>query len=174
MTAGGNLVQAISFYPEQTQSKEILDAYVAQKEDLFKKVFSSKTMADGEASEQFLSFALRIISNQQISNERKQEVVTLAGQQMLKQIKDDPAGARTQLFFGSFLVNIGDAKNGIRYLDAARSLSSKKQQIIFEQIHAYYNLGDKKKALALAQEAYDLNPGVADAKKILEQLQTEK
>lgn len=170
IVSGQELVQAISFYPEQLPSAGMLDEYVKQKEELFKKVFAADTMAGGEASEQLLNLTLRLIQNKEVSQERKQEFVTLTNEQMLAQIKRAPADARAQLFYGTFLVNLGYVQEGVKHLEIAQSLSPNKQQILFELTSAYWRLGDKKKARELAQKTYDLNPEVAEAKSILEQV----
>jgi O-antigen ligase/cytochrome c-type biogenesis protein CcmH/NrfG len=166
MVAGGRLVQAISFSPEQINSMEALDAYVEQKKNLFGRVFDSGTMANGEAREQLLTFTLRLIRNQQVPNERKQELATMAEKQMLAQLEQAPDDARSQLFFGSFLSNIGNTKDGLRYLETASSLSPRKLAILFELASVYLQSGDKIKALEVAKKAYDLSPTVEDSVRI--------
>lgn len=164
------LVQAISFYPQQIEAS-MLDGYLKAQEKLFEEVFALNTFGNEEASEQLGAFAINLIQLTEISNELKQEFVTLAGEQMAAQVNRTPNNARTQLFFGDFLYNIGNVEAGIKHLEIASQLSPKKQQILFELGSVYAQARERQKALEVAKRAYDLNPDVEDAKKFYESIQ---
>ena len=92
-----------------------------------------------------------------------QKFFEFAESQLKLEIEASPEDARYPLFLGLLLRRVGRDDEGIKYLQLAQSLSSTKQILLFELAGAYFNRGDKEKALQLAETAYRLAPQYNEA-----------
>ena len=131
----------------------------------FKSVFAYSTIGLYEAREQIFDVAQKAISGSS-DNNVKQELVTLAEQQLEEQFKETPNDARYYVLGGGFLQNIGDYKNAVPLLLKAQSLSPKKQSILLVLGSNYFALGDQTNALATFKKAYELDTTYAEAKNL--------
>ncbi|MFA6254128.1 MAG: O-antigen ligase family protein [Candidatus Paceibacterota bacterium] len=132
----------------------------------FQRIFQQNTFGSSEAREQLVNKVLNVLNDPKVSNELKGQFVKLTEEQIKIQLTNFNRDARSYLYFGSFMSAIGNSEQGIDYLLKAQALSPKKQQIYFELIGVYVRMQNAPKALALAKEAYDLDPAYPEARKI--------
>jgi O-antigen ligase/tetratricopeptide (TPR) repeat protein len=118
-------------------------------------VYNSYT-ANQETREQMLQCAIRVIGNQQISNNVKQEFFSLANKAIEDQIKDTPKDARIYVLAGSFLNMVGQFDRAKEMLDKAMVLSPNKQTINMELAQNYLNNNKIPDAVKLMEETYNL------------------
>jgi O-antigen ligase len=88
----------------------------------------------------------------------------------LKFVSDkNPFDARTKIAMASFLVDVGQPEEALKYIEQAKVLSPKKQPIYYAYAQAYFVMADKdknteylKEGLSALKYAYDLSPGFND------------
>lgn len=148
--------------PGMQAAGDIIDAFRATTSEgrvaAFEKAIARNSFGDQEIREQLMQQAISIARDPALTEERKQEVLVLTENELLKQIEEKPGDARVHVFLASFYRAIGSIEKSIAQLEIARELSPRKQQIIFEQGFAYIQSGDTGKALGFFKEAYDLAP----------------
>lgn len=133
--------------------------------DSFYKIFSYDTFANTEAREQLYSAVFRVMaSGNQIPAEIGNKFVTLAKEQMLKQVEATPNDARPLLFMGSMLNRLGQSTEALGYLSRAHEASPGKQGILFELGMTQISLGDYQGAFETEKKAYELAPENPEAK----------
>ncbi len=133
----------------------------------FKKIFSYDLVTgQSEAREQLINATQGIIRNQSISNEIKQEYFLLTKDEMEKQFAIYPNDARSHLFYGSFLGDVGQKDEAIKELSLANQLSPKKQIIMFELGSLLLNAGQVERAVSLFKEAFEEDETYDEARKI--------
>lgn len=128
--------------------------------DLAKEKFDQATqfpLGRTEAREQLAQKLITILGNQSVSNEDKNVWVKFTLEQLSDELKRDPKNPRMHQLVGSLLLQLGQTKEAINYLDLAQVLSPKKQLIMFDRSVAYQMVGDYEKALEISKEAYELN-----------------
>jgi len=130
----------------------------------FDKVFEYKTFGNGEAREQFSSYASNAITFD-ISNDLKIKIIQKAISEMERQIVDNPKDARSYLFLSALYLKGGKIDDALKILDKAQELSPKKQQIFFLMADILISKGDNKKAFEVLKEAYDFAPAYGEAAK---------
>jgi len=127
------------------------------------KAIDRKTFGSQEAGEQYMQMALSIVQFPNVGNDVKQEIIQNASTRLSKISEERPLDTRAALFYGSFLNLFQDYTNALTYLERARTLSPKKQQILFELGNNYVGRGDKNGAFAIFEEAYNLEPRNSNA-----------
>mgnify|MGYP001562311072 CR=1 FL=1 len=140
------------------------DNLPAESLDHYRRVFSYRTFATAEASEQILRIALQELSRTDVPDDLKRQFLILATDELNNQAERAPLDARYQYFNGVFRARVGNIVGAIESLEAARQLSPRKQAILFELGRTYLLVDDKAKALAVYREAYELEPSYLHAK----------
>ncbi|MBI4118590.1 MAG: O-antigen ligase family protein [Parcubacteria group bacterium] len=110
-----------------------------------------------EAREQLVQFASQIgfqINAPQI----RESIVTLAEEEMKKQIEEAPGNTRYQMFLGSLYARFGRYAEAATVLEEARAISPKKQHLLYVLLGIYANTGDYEKAVAVAKVAWEVAP----------------
>lgn len=154
--ASRELVRAISFFPDQAGA--MINEHLEQKQESFQKVFAANTMANAEASEQYLMLASRARGLSGVRDDLKLKFMNAAVDEIKNQIARAPLDARPPYFLGTFYVNSRQLDLGIDYLEQALSLSPNKQMIMFDLASAYAMAGEFTKTEALVRQAYELAP----------------
>ncbi|MEK7613549.1 MAG: O-antigen ligase family protein [Patescibacteria group bacterium] len=127
----------------------------------YKKVIGPSGVGRQEVHEQLIQFATQIRSQNllHLSNDAFRGEVALFARDALKtELARTPNDARLQVFYGSFLRQIGDREGSVVELEKARALSPKKQNIIFEQGVMALEDGNQQAALNFFKEAFELEP----------------
>ena len=155
VTASLDLIQALT--PRATAAENL---------NWFKKVFALNTFGSGEAREQLINSTLNNLAKSDVAEPVKQQFGNLAVEQ-IKGASDSAKGdARTLYFFGNFFSSVGMDKEAEIYLNQAKDLAPKKQQIIFSLISFKARAGKLDEALSLAKNVYELDPTYSEARKI--------
>ena len=131
----------------------------------FDHVTTAHPLGRQEAVEQLLQTAVSAVASQNVDPAIKEEFAKLAydrGGEFLKQRKDD---ARMELFYGSFLNQVGRRDEALQHLTKAHQLSPNKQWILFELgLNSYASAGNIEQAIAVVKKAYDLAPEFDEAR----------
>ena len=116
-------------------------------------------VANQEIREQLLSCAGRIIINDQIPGQTKQEFFNLAQQAIQDQAKATRWGdTRIYALGGSFMNTLGQFRYALPLLEKAAALSPNKQSIDVELATDYINARQPEKAVALLAPDYAAAP----------------
>lgn len=129
----------------------------------FKQAIAHDSLGTSEAREQLTMAASRIV-NVDTDQKTKNDFVSTATSELEKQISAVPKDARYQIFMGSFLSQIGNYDQALKYLKNAQTLTPKKQQVYFEIANVYLNKRDFKNAIDAAKIAYELEPNYDTAR----------
>ncbi|MDP2650356.1 MAG: O-antigen ligase family protein, partial [bacterium] len=124
----------------------------------FERAYARNSFADQEIGEQMLQRALAAWVNGSQETGQRAELLTVAEEEFLKQIARKPGDARLRFLLATFYRVTGNFEKAILQADVARTLSPKKQVIIFEQGFARLQSGQGEDALAFFEEAYELAP----------------
>ncbi len=152
-------------------SKTLIKALSAQSAEqsleYFKKAISQDTFGKTEAREQLVQRAMAFSRNQdQNAMMMKQSFLQTAREEMQKQSEANPLDARYKVFLGALYSAYSMHDDALRTFEEARTLSPKKQSILFEIVAGNINKGDRAKALEVAKEVYDLEPNYSEARNI--------
>ena len=145
--AGGDLITAI------TGSSDPVGINI----NAFKQAYADNSFANQEITEQVLSFAESVISNQQISQADKQTIYTYALQQGNQMVTDIPKDARIRLEYALVLRGGGKYSDAINQIHIAEQLSPRKQGILTEEGIEQWQLGNMNAAAAAFTKAYQLD-----------------
>ncbi len=150
---------------------DIIDAFRAKDANGMTSAFAlaleRDSFGDQEIREQMTRRAQDIIFNKDVPAETKNKLIANVEAELLRQIEEKPNDARAHMFIASFYRSLGTPESldkAILQLEAARALSPKKQQIIFEQGLAYHQKQDFTRALEYFKEAYELDPTYGEAR----------
>ncbi len=150
---GSELVQAISRQPGG------LSENLAH----FREAAKGLGLGTQEVREQLLLFGVQaraITQDQAILS----EAATFGESEMKKEIARVPNDARLRLFLGSFYRQTDQLDKAGPEVAAARTLSPRKQQILFEVGILESAKGNAREAILAFKEAYDLAPSYDDAR----------
>jgi len=132
--------------------------------DSFVAATTNSPLGRQEAVEQLLQTASNAINTQGIDAAVKTKFADLAIEKGAKLLESRPNDARLELFYGSFLSQLGKADEGRQHLLKARDLSPNKQTVLFELgVNSYLRSGDTANAIAILKKAYELAPEYAEA-----------
>ncbi len=131
--------------------------------EYFRKILEYQSFGIPEIREQLLFTTLSVIASKDVPQELKREFFELTLQEFGKQLTITPDDVRQQFFIGMFLNKIEFSKDALVYLEKARQLSPRKQQIYFEMVTAYLFLNERGKAKEAARIAYELDPSFPQA-----------
>ncbi len=159
LTTAANLVEALRTLSaaQQAQSPEQQNALFTRTLELYERSVEDDLLGGQEVREQFVQAASRVAQSN-ASQELKQSFVQQAEAALKEQIERVPTDARTQLFMGSYLANLGRFEEALEYLERGRELSPGKQTTYIEIASRYVNLGEPQKALEYFRQAYELDP----------------
>lgn len=111
-----------------------------------------------EIREQLISFASNVAQDSSSTDAQKQQAIALAISEMGKQVAAYPLDARERLQFAYAFRYGGDGANALKQIQAAQTLSPKKEEILIEKGVLEWDLGDTKSAQADFAAAYALGP----------------
>lgn len=141
---------------------DIIDAFRAKTPEgvigSFERALARDSFGKQEIREQMTQKVQSLLQDKTIADEVKEKGKARVEEELLKQIEENPGDARVEVFISSFYRMTGNTDKAIEHLDVARTLSPRKQLIIFEQGFAHLQKQDNEKATALFKEAYDLGP----------------
>lgn len=152
MQVASELITAIS------PSSSGVDANLAA----FKDLAAHPAFAAQEIREQLISFAASAAQSQQVTNDQKQQIVSLAVSEMQKQIASYPLDAREQLQLAYLYRAIGDGADAFKQFQIAQALSPKKEEIWIEMGSVAWDMGDTTTAQTALNTAYTLGPTFTD------------
>jgi tetratricopeptide (TPR) repeat protein len=158
--ASRDLVQAVSFFPEQAGPS--VNEHARSKLNFFRQVLLDRNMGTAEASEQFLIFSSRVNGLGQVDQKLKDEISAEAVKAAETQIKRAPLDSRAPYFLGSYYLKSNQPDKAVEYMEKAVVLSPKKQHLLMELSAAYLAQGNIEKAETKAVEAYNLAPQASE------------
>ena len=152
MRVASELIQAL------TPSPSGLDANIAA----FKDLAAHPAFAAQEVREQIVSFATSVAGSSGATNAQKQEAVSLAMNEMRKQVAAYPLDARERLQLSYAYRAAGDGADALQEIRNAIAFSPKKEMFRIEAGAIEWELGDMKAAQADFDAAYALAPQFSD------------
>ena len=135
--------------------------------EYYQQAVSGSGIGIQEANEQLLQFAFRIRGQDVAARstpEFKQEVAIFAAQSFSQQIERAPNDTRLQIFFASFLHQLGDLTGAKDAAEKAHALSPQKQSVFFELGTIAQDAGNLQEALDWFKQAYELEPAYDTAR----------
>ena len=125
---------------------------------VFEDLAAHPTFAAQEIREQMVSFAASVVQSTQATAAEKQQAVSLAINEMQKQVAASPSDARERLQLAYAYRTAGDGAAALKEIQAAATLSPKKEGIWIEAGAIEWDLGNVKAAQANFNTAYALGP----------------
>ncbi len=123
----------------------------------FKQAYADGGFGDQEITEQLMSYAGSVATNQNISAADRQTFVDYAVQQMLALTKRIPKDARIHIEFAYGLRSFGDYKDALVQVTTAEQLSPNKQSLYIEEGVEQWQSGNIAAANTAFQKAYSLD-----------------
>lgn len=148
--------------PTYVAGKELIDAITPNNRlevriQHFESALSRNPFASQEIREQLLGFTQQVVSSD-ATDDVKAKAVTMAIEEMQREIERAPKDARLYVLYATFLRSVGQFETSRAAAATARSLSPHKQNIIVEQGLIEWDAGNPKDALAFFEEALALTP----------------
>ena len=128
----------------------------------FEYVAAHPAFAAQEVREQIVTFAASVAQSSSATTEEKQQAVSLAVSEMQKQVAAYPLDARERLELSYAYRSGGDVADSLKELQAASTLSPKKESIWIEMGATELDQGDAKAAQTDFNTAYALGPQFTD------------
>jgi len=153
VSAAHTLIFAISPHPSGP----------ARNLEFFKEAIAKDSYGNQEIRERLITTTTNIL-NADIPQETKEGFVSLARSEMQKELDINPNSARLQVFMGGFLNRLGLYDDALIYLENARNISPKKQQIHFEFVTNFLSSNQLDKAIKSAKTAYELDENFDNAR----------
>lgn len=148
MQAAKKLIVALSPSPSG------IKANIAVFEDLA----AHLSFASQEIREQLVSFAASVVRSTQATDEEKRKAVSLAIEEMRKQVAEYPNDARERLQLSYAYRFAGDTASAFEEIQSAINLSPRRQNFLIEAGSAAWEAGDFKLARDAFNKAYELSP----------------
>lgn len=160
MKAATELVAAISptAIDPATNAPELSAANITA----FESLVTHPAFAAQEIREQLVSVATRIAQSSSATDVQKQRVVSLAIDEMKKQVAAYPLDAREHLELSYVYRAAGDSANALKEIQTALTLSPKKEGMWIEAGAAEWDSGNVKAAQTAFGAAYALGPQFQD------------
>ncbi|MDB5244341.1 MAG: hypothetical protein JWN18_211 [Parcubacteria group bacterium] len=137
-------------------------AGIASNIALFQDLSAHPAFAAQEVREQLVSFASSVVQSSEVADTDKQQVITLAVTEMMKQVTAYPTDAREHLELSFVYRSAGDAANALKEVLAAAALSPKKQEMWIQAGAAEWDAGNLAAAQKDFHTAYELAPQFTD------------
>ncbi|MDE2079454.1 MAG: O-antigen ligase family protein [Patescibacteria group bacterium] len=155
--AGNDLIQGLSAQPNGlTQNLDYFKAAV--------NTTGTTGLGAQEVHEQLVQFAGQVITQHAGTTADEQTIAQYAADQMQQEVAAEPNDARTRLFYGQYLLQVGQYDTARTELLAAHKLSPEKQQILFELGILESAAGNNNAALDWLKQAYELAPDYDQAR----------
>ncbi len=129
---------------------------------IFKELVAHPAFAEQEISEQLVSFAGSMAQDPKATDAQKQEITTLAVDEMKNQVAHTPLDAREQLELSYAYRAAGDLPSALSAIEAALKLSPKKQSIWVQAGATAWDMGDTATTQKDFTTAYELDPSFTD------------
>jgi len=133
----------------------------------FDKAISYNTFGNVEAREQLAGYAVNVARNQNIPQEKRQEVLNRAISEMRIQTEHMSKDAREFLFLAAVYNAAGRPQEALDTAKKALSLSPNKQQISLMIADAHLSMGQNQDAFNVVKRAYELDEENIDVAKSL-------
>ncbi len=124
----------------------------------FDTALAHNSFGNQEIREQLTQKVQGLLQSKDVPETIKQEAFKRVEEELLKQAEEKPGDARVHVFISSFYRMTNNLDRAVEQLEIARSLSPRKQLIIFEQGIAQLQKREYTKATEFFKEAYDLGP----------------
>jgi O-antigen ligase len=128
----------------------------------FEVLSAHPAFAAQEIREQLVSFAGTVVNDSSTTDAEKRQAVTLAVQEMQKQVTQYPLDAREHLELSLAYRSGGDDADALKEIQTALTLSPKKEQTWIEAGSIAWDQGDIKAAQTNFSTAYALGPQFPD------------
>jgi tetratricopeptide (TPR) repeat protein len=125
--------------------------------ELYKDALDYDSFGNTEVRERLVISASQVIGKQ-VDPELANSFVTLALEEVDKQIEEMPADAKYRLFAASLLNRLGQVERAREYLFAAKEISPQKEAILFEIGISYINTKEYDKAFDIFNGVYEATP----------------
>lgn len=152
------------------QNKLIIKAITPQQEGIgknleyFEQAISYGSYGTQEAREQLSQIALQVVSSSDAPAEAKRASYDAAVRELKAQAELSPLDARFPVFLGVLQNAAGDYEEAKKTLELARTLSPRKQSILFEQAKNAQARGDNAALVQLLKDAYELDTSFTTAR----------
>ena len=151
ITAASDVIQGLTSHPEGLQSNlDYMKQSVAAS--------AGGGLGSQEIHEQLMQFAAQVKNLNAGDQQFQTGVQDYAIARMKEQVAMTPGDARIRLFFGTYLLQIGNLADARTELLAAHTLSPGKQQVLFELGALDASAGNYPSALSWLKQAYDSEP----------------
>jgi O-antigen ligase/Flp pilus assembly protein TadD len=124
----------------------------------FQDLTAHPSFAAQEIREQIVSFAASVAQSSEVTTAEKQQVLSFAVVEMQKQIASYPLDAREHLELSYVYRAGGDGADALKEIQAAITLSPKKEEMWIEAGASEWDLGNMKAAQTDFNTAYALGP----------------
>jgi tetratricopeptide (TPR) repeat protein len=156
--------------PGLRASGDIIDAFKQTTPDgmlsAFNVALDRESFGDQEIREQMTRRVQEMVQAKGTTDDQKKRLVESVEKELLKQIEEKPGDARAHVFIASFYRMMGTPEaldKAVAQLEIARSLSPRKQQIIFEQGLVQLQKQQYENSFAFFKEAYELDTSYSEA-----------
>lgn len=147
MNAANHLVYAIT--PRQDATESL---------GYFRAALADNSFASQEIREQLAQFAAASVARQDIPDQIKNEIATLAVDEMAKAIEELPNDARLRMQYTLALEAAGQKEEALAQVEKAIELSPGKQVLYISYAYKLIELGRFEEAKAALIKAYELDP----------------
>lgn len=151
MNAASNLVYAIT--PRQDATESL---------DYFRAALADNSFASQEIREQLAQFAATTVGRQDVPDQIKEEVVSLAVSEMAKEVEELPNDARLRMQYTVALDAAGLKEEAASQALKAVELSPQKQVLYINYGYKLVELGRIEEGKAALVKAYELDPSFDD------------
>jgi O-antigen ligase len=156
------ITAGISSSMTEAQVRQAVDANFAANMKVFKDLAVNPGFAAQEVREQLVNFGTSVVQGSEATDDEKRQAITLAVEEMQKQIASYPLDAREHLQLSYAYRVGGDLPDAMKEVQAALALSPKKEQIWIQAGALAWEQGDNKAAQKYFTTAYELGPQFPD------------
>ncbi|MDD5110200.1 MAG: O-antigen ligase family protein [Patescibacteria group bacterium] len=141
---------------------------IPKQQQLFEESISGSMTGRFEARQQFATYALGLIGNQNVTPDQVRPVLRDALDELKKSVAEEPSNIRNHLYFASIAnrasaVLNSTAQEVIAVLEPAIPLSPGRPQVYFELGQAYLMSGNTEHGIALYQQGLALSSQVVES-----------
>lgn len=124
----------------------------------FRSAYEASYLGRQEVTEQLASIGIRVLTDESLSIEQRNEFFDFAARAVAKQADDYPKNGRSQLIAGGFLSATGQFDAALMYLGRARELMPGKQQVYGELANVLAGQGRYDDAIAVLTYLGEISP----------------
>lgn len=148
LRAAHHLVYAVSPNPKG----------IEQNLAFFRQALADGSFATQEIREQLVTFAANTAKDEDVPAALREELATLALEEIEKEILLSPNDARLRAQYAIALDTLGLAEEGLAQIDRAIELSPQKQSLHLNRAYRLYDLGRIEDAVTTYRYTYELDP----------------